>query len=32
VNTATFGQITDQNYTNYNVGPRLIQLGLMYRF
>ena len=32
VNSSTFGQITSQNYTNYGVGPRLVQFGLMYRF
>jgi hypothetical protein len=32
VNSATFGQIAAQNYTNYGVGPRLVQFGLMYRF
>jgi hypothetical protein len=32
VNSSTFGQITSQNYTNYGVGPRLMQFGLMYKF
>jgi hypothetical protein len=32
VNSSTFGQITAQNYTNYGVGPRLMQFGLMYKF
>ena len=32
VNSSTFGQINGQNYTNYGVGPRLVQFGLTYRF
>jgi len=32
VNNTAFGRITSQNYQNDGVGPRVIQLGLYYRF
>ncbi len=32
VNSSSFGVISSENYTNYGVGPRLMQFGLMYRF
>jgi hypothetical protein len=32
VNNTGFGRITAQNYANDGVGPRVIQLGLYYRF
>jgi hypothetical protein len=32
VNSATFGRINSQNYSNAGVGPRLVQFGLYYRF
>ncbi|HUQ90144.1 MAG TPA: TonB-dependent receptor [Bryobacteraceae bacterium] len=32
VNNPSFGRITQQNYSNDGVGPRVVQYGLYYRF